>query len=219
MSSLITIIASGVNRLSEIASRMEKPATYLNRPLQRLIDLGYLKRETPWGSSSRNVKKTLYKVADPFLNFYFRYVVPERSFLELGHASLVYDQIVTPDFPVYCSSFWEDICRDAIPTLMKDKLFSRGMRWWGTSALNRKNIEIDIVSSSADGSEIIVGEVKWRSKVNVSSLIQELDHKISLSSPLQGKKIRKVLFLKHKSKRTWKNLTIYTPEDVVAAFI
>lgn len=51
MSTLITIISSGVHRLSEIASRMGKPATHLNRPLQRLIDLGYLKREIPFAGS------------------------------------------------------------------------------------------------------------------------------------------------------------------------
>ena len=115
MSGLITLVASGVNRLSEIASRMEKPSTHLNRPLQKLIDLGYLKREVPFGSSYRNAKKTLYKVADPFMNFFFRYVVPEKSLLELGHAKAVYDQIVEPDFPVYCSAYWEELCRESLP--------------------------------------------------------------------------------------------------------
>ena len=45
MFTLISIISSGVHRLSEIASRMGKPVTHLNRPLQRLIDLGYLKEK------------------------------------------------------------------------------------------------------------------------------------------------------------------------------
>ena len=109
MSTLITIISSGVHRLSEIASRIGKPATHLNRPLQRLIDLGYLKREIPYGTSPLKAKRTLYKVADPFINFYFRYVVPDKTSLELGLAEMIYDKVVVPDFTEYCSGFWEEI--------------------------------------------------------------------------------------------------------------
>ena len=92
MHTLISIIASGGHRLSEIASRIGKPATQLNRPLQRLIDLGYVKREIPWGLSRRNAKKTLYKIAEPFIHFYYRFVLPEKSSLELGYTDQVYEQ-------------------------------------------------------------------------------------------------------------------------------
>lgn len=217
MSGLITLVASGVNRLSEIASRMEKPSTHLNRPLQKLIDLGYLKREVPYGSSHRNAKKTLYKVADPFMNFFFRYVVPERSLLELGHAQAVYDQIVAPDFPVYCSAFWEELCRESLPLLFHQKLFNPGLRWWGTG-MNRTPMEIDIISSSADGTEMIAGEAKWQSSVNINSLIKELNYKIDQLKIFQEKKIHKVLFLKNHPRKTYDNIRIFTPHEVLNAF-
>jgi DNA-binding IclR family transcriptional regulator len=38
--SLLSLIANGLNRLSEIAGRLGKPATSLTRPLANLIELG-----------------------------------------------------------------------------------------------------------------------------------------------------------------------------------
>ena len=217
MSTLITIISSGVHRLSEIASRIGKPATHLNRPLQRLIDLGYLKREIPYGSSPRNAKKTLYKVFDHFINFYFRYVVPDKTSLELGLAGEIYDKVVVPGFPEYCSGFWEDICRDSIPMLFRDKLFSPGSRWWSTSK-GKDQIEIDIVSSSKDGSEMIVAEVKWSASVNIASLCNELNRKTDSVPGALDKKIRKVLFLKSRPDYIPEGYSIFTPEDVIMAY-
>jgi AAA+ ATPase superfamily predicted ATPase len=156
--------SSGVYRLSEIASRIGKPATHLNRPLQRLFDLGYLKREIPYGTSPRKAKRTLYKVTDPFIHFYFRYVVPDKTSLELGLAEMIFNEVVVPGFTEYCSGFWEDICRASIPLLFRDKLFSPGSRWWSGSRPENQT-EIDIVSSSKDGSEMIVAEVKWATSV------------------------------------------------------
>jgi len=217
MSTLITIVSSGLHRLSEIASRIGKPATHLNRPLQRLIDLGYLKREIPYGTSPRKAKRTLYKVSDPFINFYFRFVVPDKTSLELGLAEMIYDDVVMPGFTEYCSGYWEDICRTSIPLLFRDKLFAPGSRWWSGSRPENQT-EIDIVSISKDGTEIIVAEVKWAASINIASLCHDLDKKIDKIPGAVDKKIRKVLFLKNKPDYIPKGYSIYTPEEVIMAF-
>jgi AAA+ ATPase superfamily predicted ATPase len=217
MSTLIAIISSGVHRLSEIASRIGKPATHLNRPLQRLIDLGYLKREIPYGTSPRKAKRTLYKVADPFINFYFRYVVPDKTSLELGLAEMIYDKVVVPGFTEYCSGFWEDICRNSIPLLFRDKLFSPGSRWWSGSRPDYQT-EIDIVSSSKDGSEMIVAEVKWAESVNIASLCNDLDRKTVAVHGAKDKTIRKALFLKNMPDYIPEGYSIFTAEEVILSY-
>ena len=79
---MLALVGRGCHRLLEIAARLEKPATSLGRPLQRLLELGLVRRELPFGSSLRDSKRTLYVIADPFLRFWFRFVDPERSRLE-----------------------------------------------------------------------------------------------------------------------------------------
>lgn len=64
-STIMSYIGSGANRLSEIAARCNEPATNLSRPLKKLIDLGFLEKDVPFGIDEKNAKKSLYKIADP----------------------------------------------------------------------------------------------------------------------------------------------------------
>jgi len=91
--SVISLIATGSNRLSEIAARLNKPATQLSRILTFLTDLGYIRREIPFGESEKSTKKSLYKINDPFLNFYFSFIVPNRSLIGAGLADLEIDLV------------------------------------------------------------------------------------------------------------------------------
>ena len=112
-STIMSYIGSGANRLSEIASRCNEPATNLSRPLKKLIDLGLLEKDVPFGIDEKNAKKSLYKIADPFMAFYYRFVVPNRSFIELGR-KLPLEQALATHFSEYVSMHWEKICRDAV---------------------------------------------------------------------------------------------------------
>lgn len=75
---MLTLIGSGCHRISEIAARMEKPATHLSGVLAFLNELKYIRREIPFGKSLRSTKKSLYKINDPFLNFWFTFVAPDK---------------------------------------------------------------------------------------------------------------------------------------------
>ena len=79
----MSYIGTGANRLSDIAARCNEPATNLSRPLKKLIDLRFLEKDVPFGIDEKNAKKSLYKIADPFMAFYYQFVVPNRSFIEL----------------------------------------------------------------------------------------------------------------------------------------
>ena len=217
MSTLISLISSGMHRLSEIASRMGKPSTHLNRPLQRLIELEYIKREIPFGISPRKAKRSLYKVTEPFIRFYFSYVIPDKTSLEMGLAERIFEEVVAPGFSAYCSAFWEDLCRVSVPLLFRENLFAPGSRWWSGSGPDNQR-EIDIVSASKDKSELIIAEAKWASSVNIASICNDLENKIRFL-PVKGKKkIHKALFLKKQPDYIPDGYSVFTPEDVITAF-
>ena len=85
--SLLALIGAGCHRLSEIGSRVGQPATNLSRPLSRLIDLGYVRRELPFGESTRSTKRSLYRLDDPFLLFWYRFAVDGRPRQRSGAGS------------------------------------------------------------------------------------------------------------------------------------
>jgi AAA+ ATPase superfamily predicted ATPase len=77
--SILALIGQGCHRLSEIAGRLGRPATSLSRPLALLVDIGLVKRELPFGEHPRRSKRTRYRIADPFLRYWYRFVDPNRS--------------------------------------------------------------------------------------------------------------------------------------------
>ena len=103
-------MGSGAKRLSEIASRAGEPATNLSRPLKKLVDLGFLEREVPFGTNEKSSKKSLYKIADPFMAVYYQFVMPNRSFIEIGRTKPI-EQSLDLHFGEYVSMQWEKLCR------------------------------------------------------------------------------------------------------------
>ena len=176
-SSILSLVGAGCARLSEIAARLAKPATSLTRPIQRLTDLGFLRRQVPFGSEERSGKRTAYSVADPFLAFWYRFVEPNRSRLEAG---LVEDVAadVRRDFPGHAAAIWEQV-RQAFPHLHVGGLnWLPAGRWWGAGT-DRQPLEVDVVSESTDRGTLFVGEVKLRLDALESDRVaHELDAKV-----------------------------------------
>ena len=192
--SVISLIASGCNRISEIAGRLGKPATQLTRLLGFLIDIGYIRREIPYGEHPRSSKRGLYKINDPFLNFWFTFVIPNKSRLESGLGEEVWKEI-KPRFRQYVSGEWETQCRRHTAFVeIAGKRFLPGSRWWGTGN-DRKEMELDLVADSVDGSSILIGEVKWSEKTDPLPVAHDLSEKIERFPFPRNKSIIPALFL------------------------
>ena len=157
--SMLALIGQGSHRMSEIAARLGKPATSLTRPLHRLLELGLIRRDQPFGSSQKNSKKTLYRLDDPFLAFWFRYVEPNRSRLEAGGVTNVLREI-RRDFNRYRGEIWEHLVRQAVARLVIDGIeWTPGSRWWGAGT-DKIPLEVDVIAESTDKKSLLVGEVK-----------------------------------------------------------
>lgn len=198
-STLLSFIGNGVNRISEIATRTNKPATSLSGPLDKLITLGYIQRDIPFGDSARNSKKGLYKISDPFMDFYFRFVVPNRSLIELGRTDTVMEE-VAGRFNTYVSWHWENLCRKAISgQVLMGKRYGLASRWWGNVSRD-EHLEIDVIAESTDGKSLLIGECKWSENENTRHLLQQLTEKAKKLPFAANKEIVPVLFLKNNKK-------------------
>ena len=215
-STIMSYIGTGANRLSEIAARCNEPATNLSRPLKKLIDLGFLEKDVPFGIDEKNAKKSLYKIADPFMVFYYQFVVPNRSFIELGRC-LPLEQALAAHFSEYVSMHWEKLCRDAVTgNMINGIVYGKAKRWWGP-VLNEKKepeqIEIDVMAESLDKKYLLVGECKWANQENGKQQTAELLRKVNLLPFAKNYNILPVLFLKNAPKDDVGNTML--PENVV----
>lgn len=215
-STIMSYIGTGANRLSEIAARCNEPATNLSRPLKKLIDLGFLEKDVPFGVDEKNAKKSLYKIADPFMAFYYQFVVPNRSFIELGRR-LPIEQDLTSHFSKYVSRQWEKLCRDTVTgNLINGIIYGKAKRWWG-SVLNEdkkpEQVEFDVMAESLDKKYLLVGECKWTEQENGKQLTTTLLRKANLLPFAQNYTIIPILFLKNSPKDDVGNAML--PENII----
>ena len=215
-STIMSYIGTGANRLSEIAARCNEPATNLSRPLKKLVDLGFLEKDVPFGIDEKNAKKSLYKIADPFMAFYYKFVVPNRSFIELGRR-LPIEQALTAHFSESVNMQWEKLCRDAVTgNLVNGVVYGKAKRWWG-SVFNEdkkpEQVEFDVMAESLDKKSLLVGECKWTTGENDKQLTAALLRKANLLPFAKNYTIVPVLFLKNAPKGDSENVML--PEDVV----
>ena len=215
-STIMSYIGTGANRLSEIAARCNEPATNLTRPLKKLVDLGFLEKDVPFGIDEKNAKKSLYKIADPFMAFYYQFVVPNRSFIELGRR-LPIEQALTAHFSESVNMQWEKLCRDAVTgNLVNGVVYGKAKRWWG-SVFNEdkkpEQVEFDVMAESLDKKSLLVGECKWTTGENDKQLTAALLRKANLLPFAKNYTIVPVLFLKNAPKGDSENVML--PEDVV----
>ena len=215
-STIMSYIGTGASRLSEIAGRCDEPATNLSRPLKKLIDLGFLEKDVPFGIDEKNAKKSLYKIADPFMAFYYQFVVPNRSFIELNRR-LPIEQALNTHFSEYVSMQWEKMCRDAVTgNLVNGIVYGKAKRWWGpvlNEAKKPEQVELDVVAESIDKKYLLVGECKWTTQENGKQLTAELLRKAKLLPFAKNHTIVPMLFLKSVPKDDIGNALL--PEHII----
>lgn len=167
---ILDAIGMGAHRLSDIAARIGQPVTSLVRPIQKLIELDLIQRETPYGTESINSKKTLYKIKDPFIRFWFEVVGPKKSLFSQSLPAFR-QKMVKKALPKLVSFMWEELCRTAVPYLIKKlpSLFGSASRYW-----QGQGPEWDILAESEERTHLLIGEAKWPAKKLKSQAIYQL---------------------------------------------
>ena len=159
--SIIKTIAAGNKKLSKIATALEVKQTGLTKYLQTLISLDILEREVPITEENpEKSKRGLYKIKDNFIEFWFKFIYPNKSFIEMGKTDFVINRIKNNLIDSHVSYVYEDICIEEMWKLnSEDKWnfnFDKVGRFWNNTT------EIDIVAFDSNDYDIIFGECKYR---------------------------------------------------------
>ncbi|HEX4953577.1 MAG TPA: ATP-binding protein [Thermoanaerobaculia bacterium] len=212
--SILSLIGQGCHRISEIAARLGKPVTTLSRPLQRLLEMGLVRREQPHGESPRGGgKRSLYKIADPFLRFWFRHVEPNRSRLGAGQVEAVEAEIAGR-LGHHVGEIWEELARASVPRLgLGGRAWGPAGRWWGPG-LDRRPLEVDVVAESLDGHALLIAEVKWTATQSTERLLLDLAAKAERLPLAQGREVLLRLWLRTSAPEAPAE-TVVTPRQVL----
>ena len=173
--SILQAIAGGMTRINEISQRVGINTTSANKYLSVLRELGLVKRVVPLTERAPNKsKKGIYKIADNYVKFWYRFVLPYRSLIESGNSDLVYNRMIAPNLSQYMGEIFEDVCRHYVSHYWQERIGIAPKRvgaHWGS------DLEIDVMTENLDGSNWF-GECKWLKSPVGENVLNQLIEKV-----------------------------------------
>ncbi len=177
---IITAIASGASRMSEISSKVGEETSICTAYLKNLINLGIVIKETPYGEKPS--RKSIYSLADNMFRFWYRFIPRNSSMLARGAIDLAYSHIA-PHINEYMGKVYEDICKQYIWHLLLTGQspvdFADLGRWWGTNPQTRRQEEIDIMGAD-ENDAIVLAECKWTNEKVDKGVVEKLMERSNL---------------------------------------
>lgn len=168
--SIIQAIATGATKLSEISNQVGIETGLCTTYIKKLISLGIIIKDYPIYKPSK--KQTIYLLEDHMFQFWYKFILPNISLINIGMGEKVYEKI-EPHFYEFMGYIFEDICKHYLWLLnIREELplfFLKLGKWWGNDPRIKAEAEIDILAYN-DENQILLGECKWRN--------EEIDKKV-----------------------------------------
>ena len=176
--SLLHSIASGKEVLKEMQDFTKISLTTMPAYLKRLDELlDLVGKKDPLLGKERLGR---YTIRDNFFKFWYKFVFPYQTALNLGNDKLVL-KVIEENLNSYVGRIFEEVVRELLILYLNKKIkgvefnFEDIGSWW-----DRHSNEIDILAYNHKEKKIIVGEVKWTNKVVDVDVLQTLQERAKL---------------------------------------
>jgi AAA+ ATPase superfamily predicted ATPase len=174
---ILQAIAHGQTRPNEIAQASGVgDARTVSKYLSVLQELRLIERLVPVTETQpAKSRQGLYRLSDPFLRFWFRFVAPHRSELDQEQGRLVWQNDIEPQLAQFTGPVFEEVCRQFLwqaaragQTNTLPFTPQQVGAWW------RRQQEVDIVALNRAEGKVLVGECKWRARPVGSNVLADL---------------------------------------------
>lgn len=198
---ILSAIAEGASTFSEISAKSRIQQNKLPKYLMTLERVGIVKKIIP--ITEKKTKRSLYEISDNFYRFWFKFVYPNRSYLEMGNVDVVMDEIKR-EFNSFVGRAFEDIAREFL-----SKNYKVG-KWW------YKDVEIDVVGIRKG--EVAFFEVKWKdlSYREALKILKRLEEK-SENINVEGERRYGIIAKSVKGKDKLDGYLVYELNDLLIA--
>ena len=215
--SIIAAIAGGASKLNEIATKIGELSPKVSKYLQTLLNLNIVVKVYPFGENPQNSRRGIYRIADNCYDFWYSFVFPNKSEIESGSGDIIAG---TEVFGEKLSAYigkppFETICLQYMQRANRSKKLpftaTAFGTWWGTDPKEKAQADFDAIAANRAEKQIILGECKWKSAVNIATEIAKLKGRAHLLE--EYKERYYYIFVKTPSGEKQKQgATVITPE-------
>ncbi len=151
---ILAALAQGKYKLNDIYAQTGFSRAKISVYLKNLTELDCTEKLFSFDTSEqRSVQKGLYRIREPFLRFWYRFVYPNLSEIALGHGEQVYETCIAPQLTEFVQESFSDVCGEYLQVMnrygqLADSYGSFGV-WYG------KIGKIDVAAKTAQGNCLV----------------------------------------------------------------
>jgi AAA+ ATPase superfamily predicted ATPase len=165
---LLLEMARGVNKLNDLYHTTGFSRAKISVYIKTLIHHDFAYKAYSFGSAGReNVVKGVYKISDPMVNFYFKFLFPNASSLLQMSTDKFYDIFISAGMQEYVSDCFKSVCREYLFRCEERGLFPFAIeeegQWLG------KDGNIDFIAQSEMG-DTALGMCFWNRQATHADL-------------------------------------------------
>jgi hypothetical protein len=166
---ILEAVALGRTRPSAIADYAK---VAVERPLKRMVALGLLERQVPALEDPARSKRAIYRIADPYFAFWFRFIASNRPQIARGLGEQLVDFRIVPFLDDHMGRIFEEMAREHARSLAVggDVTATHVDPWWSHDGAH----EIDLVGISGVKHVSFVGSAKWSRRRLGRAVLQNL---------------------------------------------
>lgn len=147
---ILSALAEDRNKLNDIYQHTGFSRAKISVYLKNLMELDLVEKVYSFETAGRaNAQKGVYRISNPYVRFYFRYLFPDQSLLQQMTPEEFYQQRIAPDFEQYTEAAYCLACRERL-----GREYRTVGEWLG------KTDSIDIVAADGLG-KIVAAACKW----------------------------------------------------------
>jgi len=176
---ILATLSKGKIKLNDIYRRTGFSRAKISVYIKNLIQLDIAEKTFSYGTTGKeNTQKGLYRIKDNYINFWYRYVFPNLSFLETQQVEVVYETKVKPDLNEYMKEYFVSTCTECLKLMNTYHRLPYEYDNWGSWF--GKNGTIDIIAEDKNG-KMLVGSCLWLDQVMEMSDYSHLIELIGLA--------------------------------------
>lgn len=138
---ILAAMARGLNKLNDIYKHTGFSRAKISVYLKNLMELELAEKVYSFETEKNaDTQRGIYRIASPYVRFYFRFLFPNMSLSQKLTARQLYEQKIEDAFPAYVEEAYCRICRESV-----GETAAWAGEWIGKSG------SLDIVASGRDG--------------------------------------------------------------------
>ncbi|MCR5102329.1 MAG: DUF234 domain-containing protein [Butyrivibrio sp.] len=153
-------LSQGNDKLNDIHLSTGFPRAKIAVYLKNLMELEIVSKAYSFSSADReNTRKGVYRISDPLVKFFFKFLYPNESSLRMMPADKFYDIFISAGLSAYAADCFKGVCMEYIDYLVDSGRFPFEIEQHGEWVGKLGNI--DIIAQSEVG-DTLIGQCMFR---------------------------------------------------------